>query len=129
MILQSRLRDIEKVPNARENSTRINPCCKKKFIRFLETQKIATPSRIIGEVLAHSEGKAEDSGTPWRNNKSQQPPQTQQPPSQPPNPPQIHNQPELKVVNVAVENNANIHFSESAESLMANHMKQQQTTR
>ena len=33
-------------------------------------------------------------------------------------------EPSVKVVNVAVDNNANMHFSESAEALMAKHLKQ-----
>ena len=84
-----------------------------------EEKRTITPSRHIGETFAEANQKAPppkeqvvNGETPWRKKPVSEPSVSEQ-------------QPSLKVVNVAVENNnsANVHFSESAETLMANHMK------
>ena len=81
-----------------------------------ETLRTQTPTRNIGDTFAESKGSKEDtinadeSAAPWRSKTA------------------AVVEPSVKVVNVAVENNAsNMHFSESAQALMAKHSKQQET--
>ena len=82
-----------------------------------ETLRTQTPTRTIGDTFAESKGSKEDttnadeSAAPWRSKTA------------------AVVEPSVKVVNVAVENNSsNMHFSESAQALMAKHSKQQETS-
>ena len=79
-------------------------------------RRVTTPTRHIGETFQENKVQAtEDEGqvhnvhnqsAPWRTKNAE---------------------PSVKVVNVAVENNNNMRFSESAEALMAKHLKQNQS--
>lgn len=72
-----------------------------------------TPSRHIGETFAENKIQVEKTNTanaPWRTANAKP----------------VAAEPSLKVVNVEVD--GNVHFSESAETLMANHLKQQSSS-